>query len=220
MAAAHTPELLARAEAYLALPVRERRLKRAALDELLSLYNAITGQRRTWCPSCEYADFFKVVADYIHQSHNPLSSATMATSKYQIASGFENETFVHEKLSEPITAANLTDEAAEFFIKNGYDKQFVLKPGAPDEESEAKPTKADLRARYKELFNEEAPKKHTVEHLTKDIETKEAEVSLANARADYEDAHGEAPDQRLGVDRLSELTTAKRAELLGGGASA
>jgi hypothetical protein len=215
MRADYTPELLSRAQAWLSLPLDEKR-RVAGLEELAALYSAITGEPLSTCRQCQYSDRAALVVAYTREASTFLSPEPMSDSKYTLANGFENEVFSHEKYSKNVTLDTVTDEAAEFFIKHGYGHAFVLKPtadaGETEQPSDEKPSKTDLQARYKALFGEDAPKKHTIDKLTADINAKEAENALAQARTDYEAAHGEAPDQRLGVEKLTELTAAKLAE--------
>lgn len=179
MAVNYNEQLLARAEAYLAKPERERRLTRAALDELLGIYNEITGQRRTWCPSCEYQDFYSVVVAYIREATNIFHPEIMSNSNYTIAAGFENEQFVHENWSKVVTAANFTDEDADFFIKNGGAHLFVKKDAPKSEKTgtEGKPPteKQQRTARFTELFGVAPEEKLTIAQLTEHIEAKEAD---------------------------------------------
>lgn len=146
MAVRFEEDLLARAVAYVGQDERQRRITQAGRNELLDLYNEITGERRGWCPACQYTDFFNIVRAYIRQATTHLHPETMSESKYQFAPGFENETLVHEAYSEAITADNLTDEAAKFFIEQGFHHVIVAKPKA---EKAADEKKSDAPAAHK-----------------------------------------------------------------------
>jgi hypothetical protein len=124
--------LLDRATAYVAQPLAARRYE-AGLAEVTALYSAITGQPAATCRQCQYSTYLAVVQAYIRQATRELHPDTMPESKYSIAPGLENETFVHEGLSEAVTAENLTDKTAEFLMKHGFEHAFVLKSGAKAE---------------------------------------------------------------------------------------
>ncbi|MBO2010847.1 hypothetical protein [Hymenobacter negativus] len=215
MRTAYTPELLARAQAWVSLPLNDKRYQ-AGMTELWALYAAITQTPVSTCRQCQYSDYAAIVVAYVREATTFLHPETVSDTKYTLANGYENEQFVHEKYATTITGENLTDEAAEFFIKNGFAHAIILKAGQNADgstgEVDTKASKADLQARYKELYGEDAPKKHTVDKLTADIHTKEGENALADARAAYEAAFGETGDHRLGVEKLNELTAAKLAE--------
>lgn len=215
MRVVYTPELLARAQAWVSLPLNDKRYA-PGMKELWALYAEITQTQPGDCRQCMYSDYAAVVVAYTREASHFLFPETMPESKYTLANGYENEQFVHEDYATTITAENLTDEAAQFFISKGFGHAIILKAGENADgstgEVDNKPSKADLQARYKVLFGEDAPKKHTIDKLTEAIDGKEAENALTDARAAYEAAHGEAPDQRLGVEKLTELTNAKLAE--------
>lgn len=126
MAIIYSQELLDRATAYLEQPLSARRYQ-DGLTEITSLYTAITGQAVGKCRQCQYSDYVAVVQAYIRQATRELHPETMADSNYTLAPGFENETFVHEAYDKAVTASNLTDDDAKFFIGKGFDKAFVLK---------------------------------------------------------------------------------------------
>lgn len=128
MALPYSQELLDRATAYLTQPLSARRYEEG-LSELTSLYTVITGQAVGKCRQCQYSDYLAVVQAYIRQATRELHPETMADSKYTLAPGFENETFVHEAYGKAVANGNLTDEDAKFFIGKGFDKAFVLKSG-------------------------------------------------------------------------------------------
>lgn len=121
--------LLDRATAYVSQPLAARRYEEG-LAEITALYSEITGQPAATCRQCQYSNYLAVVQAYIRQATRELHPETMAESNYSIAPGLENEVFVHEGLSEAVTAENLTDKSAEFLIKHGYKHAFVLKSAA------------------------------------------------------------------------------------------
>ena len=128
MAVAFTQELLDKATAYVGQPLSARRYDEG-LSEITALYAEITGEPASKCRQCQYSNYLAVVQAYIRQATRELHPETMAESKYTLAPGQENETFVHEGYGQAVTAENLTDEAAEFFISKGFKNSFVLKPG-------------------------------------------------------------------------------------------
>ncbi len=176
MAINYTQELLDRAKAYTEQPLNSRRYA-DGLAEVSALYSAITGEAVGTCKQCQYSDYLAVVTNYIRVATRFLHPETMPDSKYTIAPGLENETFVHEGYNSAVTAENLTDQAAEFFISKGFKHAFILKPSAEGVEPEGNkpPTeKQQLQARYKELFQAEADEKLTIAQLKEGIKSKEA----------------------------------------------
>ena len=180
MAWVYTEALLARAEAYVALPITQRRYA-SGLAEISSLYSDITGQAVSSCQQCQYLDFLAVVRSYIRQATLHFHPELMADSNYTLAPGFQDAKFIHENRSEPMTAETLTNEGVEFFIKNGYDHAFVKKSagkaGADGDDKPELKRKADFQARFKELFATEADEKLTIAQLTEHIEAKEADAA-------------------------------------------
>jgi hypothetical protein len=218
---AYTAELLSRAQAWLSLPLTDKRYE-AGLQELTELYRLITGEPASSCRQCQYSDWAATVVAYVREASTFLFPETMSESKYTVANGYEHEQFVHEDYNKVVTAENLTDADAKFFIGKGFGHAIKLKAGEnPDGstgEVDTKPTKDELKARYAELYGQDAPKKHNVAQLTADIATKEGEIALGQARADYETAFGQAAEDGLSLEKLTELTAAKLAETQGSAA--
>lgn len=169
-------ETLVRAQAWLALPLASKRYPEG-LAELTALYNLITGEQASTCRQCKYSDYAAVVQNYARHSLRLLHPELMADSQYTLAPGFENETFVHEQFGQVITADNLSDKAAEFFIKNGFGHAFVKKEAAPAETEPTQPKlKADFQAQYKELLGSDPDPKLTIADLSKAIDARQAEL--------------------------------------------
>ena len=171
-------DTLRRVQAWLARPLIEKR-QPAGLEELAAVYSLASGQPTSNCRQCHYSDYVAVIKAYERHSLRLLHPQTMPPSTYTLAPGFENETFVHESYSEAVTADNLTDSAAEFFIQNGYKHAFLKKEEAKAETTTPKLLKADHQARYKELFGQEPDAKLTVDELTKANDAKQAELDGA-----------------------------------------
>jgi hypothetical protein len=128
MATTYTQALLDRATAYIGQPLSARRYDEG-LAEVTALYSEITGQPAAKCRQCQYSNYLAVVQAYIRQATRELHPDTMADSKYTLAPGYENETFVHESLSQAVTGESLTDQTAEFLIAKGFGHAIVLKSG-------------------------------------------------------------------------------------------
>lgn len=140
---AYTPELLARAEAYLNGGLQARREK-DGLTEISDLVSAITGEPNGGCRQCQYLDYLRIVRSYTRAARRTLFPETMPESQYAILPAFANEKFVHEGLSEVVTADNLTDETAKFLISKGYGhaikkKSDLAKQEAPEGEAADNP---------------------------------------------------------------------------------
>jgi len=177
--------LLSRVQAWLALPLTQRRSPEG-LAQLAVLYSETSGSTAGSCRQCQYSDFNYALVAYERHSLRLLHPDLMAKTQYTLAPGYENTQFVHDSYNGVITAENLTDKAAEFFISKGFSKSF-LKNGQPiKEEASAEGTasantapkklKSDYQAEYKALFEEEAEKGLTIEQLKEAIEAKQAEM--------------------------------------------
>jgi len=176
VAVEYTQELLDRAQEYVDKSVSDRRYE-AGLTELTSLYTAITGDPVGKCRQCQVSDYMSVVNGYTRAATRFLHPELMPESKYTIAPGLENETFVHEGYNKAVKAENLEDADAEFFISKGFTDAFILKAGqSADGEGDKEPKlteKQQLQARYKELFGEDADEKLTIAQLKEAIKAKE-----------------------------------------------
>lgn len=185
MGVVYTQELLDRATAYVGQPIDQRRHD-VGLAEISQLVADISGQPVGKCRQCQYSDHLATVRAYINQATRFLHPETVSSNTYALAPGFQNETFVHESYSEAVTADNLTDKAAEFFIKNGYEHAF-LKNGKPiqpakaasSEAEPAKPTapmkKIDYQAQYEQVLGEKPADSLTIAQLVEAIEAKQNE---------------------------------------------
>lgn len=174
----HNADTLRRVQAWLAMPLIKKR-QPDGLAELAAVYSLASGQPTSNCRQCHYSDYVAVVKAFERHSLRLLHPQTMPPSTYTLAPGFENETFVHESYAEAVTADNLTDAAAEFFIKNGYKHAFLKKEEAKAEAATPKLLKADHQARYKELFGQEPDARLTVDDLLKANDAKQAELDGA-----------------------------------------
>jgi hypothetical protein len=176
VAVQYSEETLSRVKAWLSYSGSKRRT-RENTAELHQLYAAISGGSATGCTNCNFSNYVAILTAYERQATHHFFPSTMADSSYALAPGYENETFVHEKFGEAITADNLTDKAAEFFIKNGFKHAFVKKEAAKADAGQPTLRKADYQARYKELLGTDADDKLTIAQLTEAIEAKEAELN-------------------------------------------
>ena len=172
-------ELLDRAQAYIEQPLTARR-NDAGLAEISSLYSAITGQPIARCRQCQYADYHAIVIAYIREASHFLHPETMSDSKYTMAPGYQNEVFTHENYSQAVTAENLTDEAAEFFIKNGFGHAIVKKAAAVKADTEAS-AKAAAEKKAADKAAKEATEKAAKEVAEKKTAKEAAEKAAADA---------------------------------------
>lgn len=168
---------LVRAQAWLALPLDQKRYP-AGLEELTAIYSLITGEQASTCRQCQYSDYVAVLKNFERHSLRLLHPKLMADSQYSLAPGFENETFVHEKFGTVLSADNLTDDGAEFFINNGFKHAFVKKEAAPAEtETPAPKVKADYQAEYKKVLGTEPDPRLTIAELKDAIEARQPDQS-------------------------------------------
>ncbi|MGI4819880.1 MAG: hypothetical protein ACRYFV_01605 [Janthinobacterium lividum] len=137
MGLAYTQALLERATAYLARPLTAAPEGKRSAEGLLELATIWAAIHRCPLPEClrqcAYSERHASVAAYVrdfssHSSFTAMSETTQ--TKYQIAPAFAGQQFVHDDLAAPVTAENLTDETAEFFIKHGRKDAFILRAGA------------------------------------------------------------------------------------------
>jgi hypothetical protein len=176
--AAHSDELLSRVQTWLSYSYAKRHTVENKA-ELHQLYALISGGSATGCTNCNFAGYVGYLEAYEQQSLRFLHPELVKDSAYTFAPGYENETFVHENYSEVVSAKNLTDKGAEFFIKQGFGHAF-LKNGKPvaTESAEAAPkpkTKAEWAARYAEILGTEPEATLTIAQLAEAIEAKEQE---------------------------------------------
>ena len=122
-----------RAQTWLSQPLNDRRSPDGLL-ELASIWAAIHQLPLPEClRQCQYSERCASVAAYLREFSRLSSTSAMSDppqSQSQFAPQFANETLVHEDLAGPVTAANLTDETAEFFIKQGRKDLFVKRGAA------------------------------------------------------------------------------------------
>ncbi len=182
MGVAISQALLDRATAYVSQPLAARRYE-AGLAEVTALYSEITGQPAATCRQCQYSNYLAVVQAYIRQATRELHPETMAESKYSIAPGLENEVFVHEGLSEAVTAENLTDKSAEFLMKHGYKHAFVLKSAAKAEADQGSETEVEPKnplVPQADLEKEQEAHRATAKRLEETQATHAAEKAKAS----------------------------------------
>jgi hypothetical protein len=150
MAVQYSEDTLSRVKAWLSHSASKRRT-RENTAELHQLYAAISGGSATGCTNCNFSNYVAILTAYERQATHHFFPTIMADSQYTLAPGYENETFVHESFSEAITAENITDKAAEFFIKNGFKHAFVKKEGAHPEAAGSSRLQGALRRRPRRL---------------------------------------------------------------------
>jgi hypothetical protein len=196
--AAYTQELLDRTTAYGQQPLKERRSP-AGLAELTSLYSAITGHEVGTCRQCQYSDYLAALTNYSRAATRFLHPEIMSDSKYAIAPGLENETFVHESYGKVVTAENLEDKDVEFFKSKGLGASFVLKSKKEAEaaagDDAAKVSDAESKAKDEATASKTALKTEKDAHTAtkKDLATSQKEVvRLTKALADAQAALGKA----------------------------
>lgn len=173
MAVVYTAELVARAEAFLALATNDKR-QPTGLEELAAIWAAMQGRPASSCRQCQFSDYQRDVAAYVREFSRLQNPNTVATS-YSLAPAYASETFVHEDYNKVVTADNLTDEDAEFFIKAGRADAFVKNKAAAAVTEDAAPsldklTKAELQAKHLEVVGADADDKLTKAELTEAIQ--------------------------------------------------
>lgn len=120
----YSEALLVRAEAWHNSALNEKR-QGPGLAELAALYADITGEPAGSCRQCQFSDYSATVRAYVIQATNLLYPTIMAANtEYTLAPGFENETFVDAGYSKAVSAENLTDKDAKYFIGRGLGHAF------------------------------------------------------------------------------------------------
>ncbi|TGE04757.1 hypothetical protein [Hymenobacter fodinae] len=179
MAVAYTEEIASRAQAWLDASYSKRHTNEYKA-ELHALYALITGNPAAGCTNCNFQGYVDILSAYVRHYQRQSTPELMANATYSLAPGFENEQFVHESYSEVVTADNLTDKSAEFFISKGF-KHAFLKNGKAIEDEAAKEDAPKLtekqkkQAEYKEVLGTDADDKLTIAQLTEAIDAKRAE---------------------------------------------
>ncbi|MGI4884280.1 MAG: hypothetical protein ACRYFR_04905 [Janthinobacterium lividum] len=132
---AFSEALVARAQAWADQPLNDKR-RPAGLAELAALWSAITGQPAGTCRQCQFSDFNATVGAYLRESFRYLHPELMADAKFLLAAAFATQSLVHESYNKAVTADNLTDEDAAFFITHGYAHAFTKANGKPLSEAD------------------------------------------------------------------------------------
>ena len=214
----YTQELADRAHAWIGRPLTagpEGKRSADGLLELASIWAAIHRQPLPECiRQCQYSERQASVAAYLREfsRFSTFNSNTMSdtapTSQYQIAPEFAGQSFVHDDFNGAVTAENLTDEAAEFFISKGRDDAFVKigskEAKAANAEQVAKDTAPD------DLATEQAAHKATT-----------AALEAANHRGDAattklakeQEAHTKATEALKAEKEAHKATKAENSEL-------
>jgi hypothetical protein len=183
----YTAELAARAEAWVARPLIEKRSAEGLL-ELATIWAAINQVALPECiRQCQYSERAASLRAYILEFSRTQNPETMSESTYQLAQAFANEKLVHEGYNKVVDASNLTDEDVAYFQKIGR-KDLFVKRGATAEATAAGETvavdsekplvpEADL---IKEQEAHTATKTKAAEALTKEKEAHAAAKTKAS----------------------------------------
>lgn len=134
----YSQALAERAQAWLSRPLTagpEGKRSAEGLLELATVWAAIQRQPLPECiRQCQYSERHADVAAYVREFSRLQNPATMSdtttASKYQLAPAYASQTFNHEDYNGTLTADNLTDEGAEFFIGKGYGHAFTPRDGS------------------------------------------------------------------------------------------
>lgn len=136
----YSAELAARADAWLALPLAQKRSPEG-LTELGSLWATMQGLPPVACRQCQYSDRARDVATYLRDYHRFTQHPdAMSDSKYTFAPQFTGEVIADGRYNKTVTAENLTDADAEALLKLDYGHVIVLKAGATAAPSTTAPT--------------------------------------------------------------------------------
>jgi hypothetical protein len=207
VALAYTQALFERATVWLARPLTAGSEGRRSADGLLELATIWAAIHKAPLPEClrqcQYSERHASVAAYVRDFPrlsltSAMSETTETQSKYQIAPAFAGQQFVHEDLAAPVTAENLTDELAEFFIKKGRSDAFI-KRGAVEAEAEpeGKPA-ADTKASDALKAEKEAHKAEKKAHSETKKELSEVQKQLAEATKQLADIAAKAEADKPG----------------------
>jgi hypothetical protein len=139
----YTPELAARAEAWAAQPLTDKRSAEGLL-ELATIWAAINQVALPECiRQCQYSERAASLRAYILEFSRFQTPAIMSESTYQIAPQFANEKLVHEGYNKVVDASNLTDEDVKYFQKIGRKDLFVKRGSAAAEATETEVVDVD-----------------------------------------------------------------------------
>lgn len=126
----YSPELAARAEAWLALPLEQKRGGDGrGLVELAELWAATQGVPVPDCiRQCKYSERVQEITRYVREYHRFTQHPdAMSESTYAFAPQFANETIADGRYNKTVTAETLTDDDAKALLKLGYGHVIVKK---------------------------------------------------------------------------------------------
>lgn len=185
----YSAELAARAEAWLARPLEQKR-SAEGLTELGSLWATLQGLPAVACRQCQYSERARAVAAYVREYHRFISSPdAMSDSQYTFAPQFAGETIADGRYNKTVTAENITDDDARALLKLGYD-HVIVKKGKADAKAEvasspgdaAQPSEAEQKLQTS-LEAEQKAHGDTKLKLTKSGEALKAEKDAHKATA-------------------------------------
>ena len=186
----YTAELAARAQAWLALPTEQKRGgDGSGLVELGAIWAAIQGLPPVKCLQCQYSDRVHDLQAYLREYHRFTSSPsaksdTQTTSKYQFVPAYAGQTLTDDAYGKVVTAANLTDEDAEHFIKAGFGHVFQKIGGAIAELGEK------LEGEGDDLAGDQDDDQPSERETELQAELDEATQKLADQTSSYNAAYG------------------------------
>jgi hypothetical protein len=197
VAVLYTQALADRATAWLARPLTNSPEGKRSAEGLLELATIWAAINQTGLPEClrqcQYSERAQAVRNYLTEFSRQLlfpdAMSDTPQSKYQIAPAFAGQSFVDEGLAAPVTAENLTDDAAEYFIKKGRSDAFILRSQAKEEPA-SEPGKTepegDTRDYAAELKTEQDAHTATTGKLQKE---QEAHTKASDALKSEKEAH-------------------------------
>lgn len=202
MAVRYTQALANRARAYLSLPLTDKR-SAAGLRELAEVWAAMQGLGPVECRQCQYSERHADLAAYVRDfprfsSSDAMSETIQKAPTYSLAPAYAGETLVHDSYGQAVKADNLTDEAAEHFIKLGYGHAF-LKNGKP------------LPVKKAEGEADEAPEGDELAPAGNPDLVAEQEAHAATSKQLADEKQGRAEDKQKSSDALKAEKEAHKA---------
>lgn len=192
MAVLYTQALADRAQAYLDLPLTEKRSPNG-LAALAAIWSAIQQQPAGNCRQCQFSDYNATLIAYLRDFSRLQNPEAMSDSTYQFAPQFADATLTHDSYSKVVTADNLTDEDVKFFTEKGRKDLFVKKGeahAAPDPTDKGGST--DTKASDALKGEKEAHKAEKKAHAETKKQLSEIEKQLAEAQKQLADIAAKA----------------------------
>lgn len=211
MGVLYTQALADRAQAYVGLPLTEKRSPNG-LAELAAIWSAIQQQPAGSCRQCQFSDYNATLTAYLRDFSRLSNPEAMSDSTYQFAPQFADATLTHDSYSKVVTADNLTDEDVKFFTDKGRKDLFIKKGSAAAKAADAASTPTDVTTE-RPLVPEDDLKAEREAHLASVEKLNASEAALASEKEAHEATKSQMSEVQAQVSDLTEQVAKLSKEL-------